>query len=88
MQACCIMWASMSTEIHRQYEKYISARKILLHLQELFGKHSRTARYEILMWLFHAKMKEGDKVGALVNSMIKLIEELKSLRVLQLSGDQ
>ena len=32
MQARCIMWASMTTEIHRQHEKYISAREILLHL--------------------------------------------------------
>ena len=32
MQARCIMWASMITEIHRPYEKYASAREILLHL--------------------------------------------------------
>ena len=32
MQARCIMWASMSTEIHQQHEKYNSAREILLHL--------------------------------------------------------
>ena len=47
LQASCIMWASMSTELHRQYEKYTSTNEILLHLQELFGEHSRTARYEI-----------------------------------------
>ena len=70
MQARCIMWASMSTEIHRQHEKYNSAREILLHLQELFGEHSRTARYEISKRLFRAKMREGEEVGAHVNSMI------------------
>ena len=32
MQARCIMWASMSNEIHRQHEKYTSVRKILLPL--------------------------------------------------------
>ena len=52
MQARCIMWASMSTELHRQHEKYTSANEILLHLQELFGEHSRTARYEISKRIF------------------------------------
>ena len=79
MQARCIMWASMSTEIHRQHEKYNSAREILLHLKELFGEHSRTARYEISKRLFRAKMREGEDVGAHVNSMIRSIEELESL---------
>ena len=69
----------MKTEIHRQHEKYTSAREILLHLQELFGEHSRTVRYEISKRLFRAKMKEGDDVGAHVNSMIRSIEELESL---------
>ena len=79
MQARCIMWASMSTELHRQHEKYTSANEILLHLQELFGEHSRTSRYEISKWLFRAKMKEGEDVEVHVNSMIKAIEELESL---------
>ena len=73
------MWASMTTEIHRQYEKYNSAREILLHLQELFGEHSRTARYEISKQLFRDKMREGEDVGVHVNSMTRLIEELESL---------
>ena len=79
MQARCIMWASMSTELHRQHEKYTSANEILLHLQELFGEHSKNARYEISKRLFRAKMKEGEDVGVHVNSMIRVIEELESL---------
>ena len=79
MQARCIMWASMSTELHRQHEKYTSTNKILLHLQELFGEHSRTSRYEISKRLFRAKMKEGEDVRVHVNSMIRAIEDLKSL---------
>ena len=70
MQARCIMWASMTTEIHRQHKKYNSAREILLYLQELFGEHSRTARYEISKRIFRAKMREGEDVGVHVNSMI------------------
>ena len=79
LQARCIMWASMSNEIHRQHEKYTNAKEILLHLQELFGKHSRTARYEISKRLFHAKMKEKEDVRVHINSMIRSIEELQSL---------
>ena len=73
------MWASMSTELHRQHEKYTSANEILLHLQELFGKHSRTARYKISKRVFRATMKGGEDVGFHVNSMIRAIEELESL---------
>ena len=67
------MWASMSNEIHRQHEKYTNTKKIVLHLQELFGEHSRTARYEISKRLFCAKMKEREDVGVHVNSMIRAI---------------
>ena len=73
------MWASMSTELHRQHEKYTSANEILLHLQELFDEHSRTARYEISKRIFCDTMKEGEDVGVHVNSMIRAIEELESL---------
>ena len=45
----------------------------------MFGEYSRTARYEISKRLFHAKIKEGEEVGAHVNSIIRAMEELKSL---------
>ena len=73
------MWASMSNEIHRQHEKYTNVKEILLHLQELFGEHSRTARYERSKRLFRSKIKEGEDIGVHVNSMIRSIEELHIL---------
>ena len=79
LQAHCIMWASMSNELHKQHEKYTYAKDILLHLQELFGEQSRTARYEISKRLFRAKMKEGEDVVVHIASMIRAIEELESL---------
>ena len=79
MQARYITWAFMSTELHRQHMKYTSGNKILLHLQELFGEHSRIVRYEISKRIFCATMKEGKDVGVHVNSMIRAIEELESL---------
>ena len=79
LQAHYIIWAFVNTKIHQQHEKYTSAKKILLHLQELLGEHSRTARYEISKWLFCTKMKEGEDVGIHVSSMIRSMEELESL---------
>ena len=69
----------MSTEIHRQYEKYDSAKEILLHLHELFSEQSRTARSELSKRLFLAKIREGEDVEVHVNSMIRWMEELESL---------
>ena len=40
-----------------KHEKYIYAKENLLHLQELFGEQSRTVRYEIIMRLFYAKIR-------------------------------
>ena len=79
LQARCIMWTFMNTEIHRQHEKYISANEILLHLQELFGEQSGTARYEISKQLFHAKMKECEDVGVHMNYIIRSMKKLESL---------
>ena len=70
------MWASMNIEIHRQHEKYTSAREILLHLQELFGEQSRTARYDISKRLFRAKMREGEDVGVHVKGKVRMLESM------------
>ena len=62
LQAQCIMWASMSNELHKQHEKYTYAKENLLHLQGLFGEESRTARYKISKWLFYTEIKECEDV--------------------------
>ena len=59
--------------------KYTYAKENLLHLQELFGEESRTARYEISKRLFCAKIKECEDVAVQENSMIRAIEKLDSL---------
>ena len=59
--------------------KYTYAKENLLHLQELFGEESRTARYEISKRLFYAKIKECEDVAVQENSMIRAIEKLDSL---------
>ena len=42
----CIILASMTNELQRQHES-METHSILLNLKELYGEHSRTARYEI-----------------------------------------
>ncbi|KAL6565405.1 hypothetical protein OROGR_002356 [Orobanche gracilis] len=73
------MMASMSNDLQRAHEKMTSARQILSHLTELYGEHSRTARYEISKELFGTKMKESEKVGEHVLKMISMIERLEAL---------
>ncbi|KAJ9159646.1 hypothetical protein P3X46_025135, partial [Hevea brasiliensis] len=53
--------------------------EILLHLQELYGEHSRNAKYEISRQLFRMRMSEGQNVGDHVHKMIWLIEQLEHL---------
>ncbi|XP_039134207.1 uncharacterized protein LOC120271590 [Dioscorea cayenensis subsp. rotundata] len=73
------MLASMSSDLQSSHEKMSDARSVLLHLQELYGEHSRTARYEISRELFRAKMSEGGEVGEHVLKMISMIERLEAL---------
>ncbi|XP_039131865.1 uncharacterized protein LOC120268606 [Dioscorea cayenensis subsp. rotundata] len=73
------MLAFMSSDLQSSHEKMSDARSVLLHLQELYGEHSRTARYEISRELFMAKMSEGGEVGEHVLKMISMIERLEAL---------
>ncbi|KAL6515736.1 hypothetical protein OROHE_018426 [Orobanche hederae] len=73
------MMGSMSNELQRAHEKMASARQILFHLTELYGEHSRTARYEISKQFFGVRMKEGEKVGDHVLKMIFMIDRLEAL---------
>ena len=66
------MLASMSNELQRQHED-MEPQSILLNLKELYGEHSRTARYEISKQLFRARMSEGSPVQVHVLKMINLI---------------
>ena len=79
MQARCYMLASMTNELQKQHENMKTASEVLLHLKELYGEQSRSARYEISKQLFQAKMPEGSDVGTHVQRMIRLIEQLENL---------
>ena len=57
----------------------MDALSILLNLKELYGEHSRIARYEISKQLFHARMTEGTSVHDHVLMVIDLITRLGQL---------
>ena len=79
MQTRCYMLASMNNELQRQHEKMGTAKDILIHLQELYGEQSRTARYEISKELFRTRLTEGADVSVHVLKMINMIERLENL---------
>ena len=74
----CVMLASMTNELQRQHDS-MDTNSILLNLKELYGEHSRTARYEISKQLFRARMTEGTSVQDHVLKIIDLITRLGQL---------
>ena len=76
MTVKCIMLASMSNELQRQYED-MDVPSILLNLKKLYGEQSQTARYEISKQLFCAHITEGIFVQMHVLKMIDLITRLR-----------
>ncbi|XP_058008219.1 uncharacterized protein LOC131182882 [Hevea brasiliensis] len=79
MRAKCNILAFMTNELQKQHEKIQSISKILDHLQELYGKHTKNVRYEISKQPFRMKMNEWIDVGTLLRKMIRLIEQLEAL---------
>ena len=54
---------------------------MLVHLQELYDKQSRTARFKISRRLFRAKVRNEQSVNDHCLTMIKDIEELQKLEM-------
>ncbi|XP_052176627.1 uncharacterized protein LOC127790932 [Diospyros lotus] len=71
--------ASITNELQRQHKHMTDARSMIVNLQELYGKYSRTVRYEISKQLFKAKMEKGTDVGDHVLKIINLIGQFKVL---------
>ncbi|XP_052181991.1 uncharacterized protein LOC127794782 [Diospyros lotus] len=55
--------------------------EIHLHLQELYGEHTRFLRYQISKEFFRARITDGESVSTHVLKMINLVEKLESLDV-------
>ncbi|XP_031106217.1 uncharacterized protein LOC116010859 [Ipomoea triloba] len=68
-------------ELQRHHEKMPDAKSMVNHLQELYGEHSRIARYEVTEALFRGKLQEGGNVGDHVLNMIGMLERLEELNI-------
>ena len=80
-KAKCYILVSMSNDLQQQHEDMRTVREMLVHLQELYDEHSRTAHFEVFQKLFKAKMHDGQSVNDHCLTMIKDIEELQKLRM-------
>ncbi|XP_031127510.1 uncharacterized protein LOC116029601 [Ipomoea triloba] len=81
LRAKSYVLAFMTNELQRQHEKMPDAKSMVNHLQELYGEHSRIARYEVTKALFRAKLQEGGNVGDHVLNVIGLLERLEELNI-------
>ena len=77
----CYILASMSNDLQQQHEDMSTVEEMLVHLQELYGEQSRTARFEVSRRPFRVKMHDGQAVNNHCLTMIKDIEELQKLRM-------
>ncbi|XP_050249166.1 uncharacterized protein LOC126696474 [Quercus robur] len=78
MDKCYIM-ASMTNVLQKQCQSLVTAQDMMLHLKEMFGEQSRSARQIAMKNLMSTKMVEGTPVREHVLKMISFINELDML---------
>ena len=77
--AKCYIMASMTNVLQKQCQDLVTAQDMMLHLKEMFGKQSRSARQTAMKNLMSTKMVEGILVREHVLKMISFINELDML---------
>ena len=70
-KAKCYILVPMSNDLQRQYKDMRTAREMLTHLQELYGKQSCTTRFEVFQKLSRVKMHDEQSVNDHCLTMIK-----------------
>ncbi|XP_030931127.1 uncharacterized protein LOC115957023 [Quercus lobata] len=78
MDKCYIM-ASMTNVLQKQCQGLVTAQDMMLHLKEMFGEQSRSARQTAMKNLMSTKMVEGTPVQEHILKMISFINELDML---------
>ncbi|KAJ8771297.1 hypothetical protein K2173_026474 [Erythroxylum novogranatense] len=76
--ATCIMLASMSPELQKQYES-MDANTIVFHLREMFDEQARSERFDTSRLLFTTKMTPGSSAVQYALKMNGYIERLAVL---------
>lgn len=62
IQVRCIMMASMTNELQKQFEHVTISKDIIKSLEELYGTRTRRERFAISKELFQAHSHEGSSV--------------------------
>ena len=70
--AICVMFVSMSLELHKQREHMFSI-EMLIHLKSVNALEAKTIKYKILMDLFRISLHGVDKVSKNVLKKIELM---------------
>ncbi|XP_050281216.1 uncharacterized protein LOC126722110 [Quercus robur] len=68
--------ASMTNVLQKQHHSLVTAQDMMLHLKEMFGEQSRSARQTAIKNLMSTKMVEGTPFREHVLKMISFINEL------------
>ena len=77
--AKCYIMASMTNVLQKQCQGLVTTQDMMLHLKEMFGEQSRSARQTTMKNLMSTKMVEGTPVREHVLKMISFINELDML---------
>ena len=77
--AKCYIMASMTNVLQKQCQGLVIAQDMMLHLKEMFGEQSRSARQTAMKNLMSTKMVEGTPIQEHVLKMISFINELGML---------
>ncbi|KAL0458420.1 UNVERIFIED_CONTAM: hypothetical protein Slati_0469200 [Sesamum latifolium] len=76
-----IILASMTNEIHKQYNRLKDVPSIMLRMKEVYAVPDRHIRHAAIKAFFGTKMSEGSSVQSHGVKMLSLVEKLEDLKV-------
>ncbi|XP_074314432.1 uncharacterized protein LOC141649646 [Silene latifolia] len=79
IDVCCLILASMNSELQKQYENMDSAFDMINNLKAMFQEQARTERYNIVKAIFDCKMGDKDPVSPHVMKLISYFDNLERL---------
>ncbi|XP_074302883.1 uncharacterized protein LOC141637218 [Silene latifolia] len=79
IDVCCLILATMNTELQKQYENVESAYDIVENLKAMFQEQARTERYNNVKAIFDCKMGKDEPVSPHVIKMIGYFDNLERL---------
>ncbi|XP_074278470.1 uncharacterized protein LOC141602060 [Silene latifolia] len=81
IDVCCLILATMNSELQKQYENMDSAFDMINNLKAIFQEQARTERYNTVKAIFDCKMGDKDPVNPHVMKLISYFDNLERLDV-------